>query len=596
MPIYRKESLDTLRQKIDLVEVLSSHLELKRAGAAYKGLCPFHDEKTPSFMIQKGDTHYHCFGCGAHGDAIQFLMTYQKLSFHEAIETLAQRFGVPLEVVEGGEEYKGPSKALMRDALTLASRFFHFYLLHTDEGHLALQYLYERGIDLDFIRQFQIGLAPKGAGMLRKILHEKRISDDILIAVGLLSQTQDGRLRDFFSDRITFPIHAASGNVIGFSARKFKEETFGGKYVNTSETTLFKKSKVLFGLHHSRRRIAKERKALIVEGQIDALRLIREGFNYTVAGQGTAFGDGHAKELLNLGVETVFLALDADNAGKEAACKIGDLFQKEGVEVRVIALPPGSDPDSYLRQQGATAFEYLLEKSHDYLTFLVEHRARSINMASPAGKNQLVQQVSQQIRLWNQPLMVHESLRKLAHLAQVPENMIGVGQQFVPNLYIKKQESAGVQAIDPDRILELDFLRWLILMGPTVPELLTLAQANITPDALKNYGCRALYTLFLSHAQNGKQPDLLDLAADDVLQALLSELHQKKINSEKAAEQFPDSMQKILNRNWMQKREEVRLKIQGGGCSDDEVMVYVKQFDDLKRSPPALKMEPAILS
>lgn len=590
MPIYRKESLDSLRQKIDLVEVLSSHIELKRAGAAYKGLCPFHDEKTPSFMIQKGDTHYHCFGCGAHGDAIHFLMTYQKLSFHEAIESLAQRFNVHLEVVEGGEEYKGPSKALMRDALDFASRFFHFMLLNTDEGHEALKYLYERGIDLDFIRQFQIGLAPKASGILRKVLHEKRISDEILVEVGLLSYTQDGRLRDFFSDRITFPIHAASGNVIGFSARKYKEETFGGKYVNTSETSLFKKSKVLFGLHHSRRRIAKERKAIIVEGQIDALRLIREGFNYTVAGQGTAFGEGHAKELVNLGVETVFLALDADNAGKEAACKIGDLFQREGIEVRVVTMPPGNDPDSYLRQQGTAAFEYLLEKSHDYLTFLVEYRARAINMASPAGKNQLVQQVSQQIRQWNQPLMVHESLKKLAHLAHVPENMVGVGQQFVPNLYIRKQESAGVQAIDPDRILELDFMRWLVLMGATVPSLIPLAQANVVPEDLRNASCSHLYKAYLSLAAEGKQPDLIDLATDETMQALLIELNLKKVNVEKAEEQFVDSIQKILNRNWMQKREEVRLKIQGGGCSDDEVMVYVKQFDELKRSPPALKV------
>src|SRR5262249_1487277 len=159
------------------------------------------------------------------------------------------------------------------------------------------------------------------------------------------------------SERITFPICDAAGAVIGFSARKYLETTFGGKYINTPETPLFKKSRVLFGLNFSRRRIAKEKKAIIVEGQIDALRLIKAGFNLTVAGQGTAFGEGHVKELLNLGVSEVFLALDGDEAGREATHKIGNLFQKEGIEVRVVNLPGKSDPDTFLKEKGPEAFQ-----------------------------------------------------------------------------------------------------------------------------------------------------------------------------------------------------------------------------------------------
>ncbi len=157
--------------------------------------------------------------------------------------------------------------------------------------------------------------------------------------------------------------------MIGFSARKYKEETFGGKYVNTPETPLFKKSRVLFGLNYSRKRIAKERSAIIVEGQIDALRLIAEGFNCTVAGQGTAFGEGHVKELLNLGLNQVYLCLDSDPAGQEAASKIGNLFQKEGVEVKVATLPAGHDPDSFIRQNGLEGMICLLENSIDYLSY-----------------------------------------------------------------------------------------------------------------------------------------------------------------------------------------------------------------------------------
>ena len=333
MAVFTKDSLETLRQRIDLVDLLSSHIELKRTGAAYKALCPFHDE-TPSFTIQKGDTHYHCFGCGAHGDAIQFLMEHVKMSFSDAVESLAQRFHVHLERAEETAEKKGPSKAVLKAALEHACRFYHFMLLHSPQGHIVLQYLYKRGLDLDFIRHFQAGWAPPTPGMMRHVLHDKLVTDDIMVDAGLLQAREGGGFRDFFSDRITFPIRDASSTVIGFSARKYKEETFGGKYVNTPETPLFKKSKVLFGLNYSRKRIAKDRKAIIVEGQIDALRLIQAGFNFTVAGQGTAFGEGHVKELTTLGINQAYLALDGDDAGQQAAYKIGNLFQKEGVEVR----------------------------------------------------------------------------------------------------------------------------------------------------------------------------------------------------------------------------------------------------------------------
>ena len=247
MPLFSKDSLDTLRQRIDLVEVLSSHIELKRSGASYKGLCPFHDEKTPSFMIQKGDTHYHCFGCGAHGDAIEFLMTYVRMNFTDAVQSLADRFHVNLETIDNSSEPKGPNKSLLKQALDAACRFYHFYLLHTSEGHEALSYLHNRGINLNFIRRFHLGLAPKSPGIFRKMMEEYALSDQTLLAAGLLTQANGG-YREFFHDRITFPVHEASGAVIGFSARKYKEETFGGKYVNTPETPLFKKSRVLFGL------------------------------------------------------------------------------------------------------------------------------------------------------------------------------------------------------------------------------------------------------------------------------------------------------------------------------------------------------------
>ncbi len=593
MAIFNKESLEILRQRVDLVEVLSSHLELKRSGASYKGLCPFHDEKTPSFIVQKGDSHYHCYGCGAHGDAIQFLMTYQKMSFLEAVESLAQRFQVHLERVEMTEDKKGPNKALLKEALEVACRFYQFCLLHTPEGHEALNYLYGRGIDLDFIKHFQIGFAPKMPGIFRKAMQAKFIKEETLLETGLLVSNKEGQLRDFFYDRIMFPIHHHTGGVIGFSARKYKESTSGGKYVNTPETTLFKKSRVLFGLNYCRRRIARERKAIIVEGQIDALRLIQEGFNLTVAGQGTAFGEEHVKDLATLGVNQVFLALDSDSAGQAAASKIGHLFQKEGIEARMVLMPPGNDPDSFLREKGPEAFLKLLDESIDYLSFLVKHLSRDLNLDSPAAKNELVHQAIKLIREWDHPLMVHETLRKLAHLMKIPEEMVGVGQDPLPHIYIKKSASIGFQTIDPDRILETDLLRWLLLMGVEQPHLVDLVRVNLSSKDFRVAICQKIYEVYRENYENQHSCDLLSLAIDldDAEgQLVMSDLLQKKINRERAEQQLIETIQKILDRNWMQKREEIKIRIQSGQCSEEEALDLVKQFDELKRHAPKVNL------
>ncbi|HNA62615.1 MAG TPA: DNA primase [Rhabdochlamydiaceae bacterium] len=578
MPLYTKESLDLLRQRIDLAEVISAHVDLKKAGSAYKALCPFHEEKTPSFIINRGDHHYHCFGCGAHGDAIAFLMNYLKMGFMEAVESLAEKFGVVLERDEKIEQ-TGPSKTILKEALQLACRFYHFMLLYSEEGHKALHYLYHRGIDLDFIRRFEVGFAPRQRNALYKFLGAKELPDVVLQTAGLLQISDEGQRRDFFSDRIMFPIRDGMGNVIGFSGRKFKEETFGGKYINTSETPLFKKSQLLYGLSYCRKTITKEKKALIVEGQIDCLRLIQAGFDFAVAGQGTAFGEGHVRELLNLGVQTVFLALDGDQAGVEAAVKIGDLFQKKGVEVFVITLPSGQDPDTLLRERGHEWFAKLLEKPVDYLTFLVGKLGKTLNLDSPSGKNTLTQQVVERVKAWEHPVMVHESLRKLAELVQVPEELIGTVQSFP----VQREGHIKQEGIDGDKILETDLLRLLFLAGD---KLFSIAKANLKPEQLKIASCRRLYEIFLK----ADQPlDLLTCAAslekeDD--SDIVLEIMSRKVQIEKAEESLISTIKRILQRNWMEEREAIKLKLHSGKLEEEEALELAKQFDALKKQVP----------
>ena len=593
MTIYTKQSLERLREKIDLIELVSSHVQLKPSGSVYKGLCPFHEEKNPSFMIQRGESYYHCFGCGAHGDGIAFLMNYLKLNFIEAVDILSEKFQVPLQTTQLVTERKELNKRALKEVLQKGADFYHMLLLHTEEGQQALRFLYNRGIDLEFIRLFNIGWAPKKESVLKNWMTKHRFSLDLLQKVGLIKEGTDGKKRPFFVGRITFPILDNIGNVIGFSARKIEEEMFGPKYLNTPETPLFKKSQILYGLSFCRKRIAKEKRAIIVEGQIDALRLIQEGMTLTVAGQGTAFTKDQVKELLQLGITKVYLALDGDQAGETATIRLGNFFQKEGVEACVVPIPLGMDPDTFLNESGPLAFIDLLQDSVDYLSFLLNHFSKGVDFSSPSQKNHCIQTLVQRIRSWNHPLMVHESLRKLARLTQVPEKFIGIDQEgsYRRSVYVKRSGSLSEVQVNPDRILETDLLRWLYLVGSASPQLLEIIQTNLRPEHFTVPICRRLFSNYIHAISQKEAVSLLSLANDldnPEEKLLFSEIVQKKVNPEKAEEGVMETVTQILYRRWMEERERIKREIQSGRLSEAEILALAKQFDHLKRSPPVI--------
>lgn len=567
--MYTKESLQLLKDKIDLIEVVSSYIDVKRAGVTYKALCPFHEEKTPSFTLKRGDTHYHCFGCGAHGDAISFIMQFQGVNFVEAVETLAEKFHVLLQTENKTEHI---SSLTLQEVLASANQFFHYYLLHTQEGKAALDYLFKRGISLDFIKRFEIGYAPQNGTTFLNAIQKKKWDRELLLHAGLL--TQDGK-RPFFRERIMFPVRNGRGSVIAFSARKIKEETFGGKYINTSETQLFKKSRHLFGLNYSKKCIVKERKAILVEGQIDCLKMIFEGFDNTIATLGTAFGQGHAEAIKKLGVHLVKILFDSDHAGLKAASKAGDLLQKEGVEVEVITLPDQMDPDTLLNVKGKETMQTLLKRGKDYLTFQVELLSQSYDLQSPASKAELALQMKQQINNWNNAIQVHESMRKLAEMLRLPEEMIGVNHK-VPS-YIRAK--APNIAIDPNKVLEMDLLR-LLLQGEERFE--EVAKKYIQPEDFTTEPLRKLYMAYLE----AEEKDLFSLMSEvqDVeVEKCLDEICSKKVHVEKIRETFLLTVQKVVDRRWLKQREEIHRKIHQGGNSEERVLELVKEFDSITR-------------
>jgi DNA primase len=591
MAFFKKESLEVLRQRIDLVDLVSSYVDLRKAGSAHKGLCPFHDEKSPSFVINPGDRHYHCYGCGAHGDAIEFLMNHLHLTFFESVELLAQRFQVTLEYENSDKMTKGPNKKKIRQALSQASRFYHYYLLHSEEGRDALNYLYSRGICLEFIKKFRLGLAPSKMGMMEKVLSQMGFEQEFLELGGLLKRSQKtGRLNDFFTDRILFPILDPTGLAIGFSSRKFKESTFGGKYVNSPETPVFKKSRVLFGLHAARREIAKQRKVLIVEGQIDALRLNFSGFPLAVATQGTAFAEGHLEELLRLGVTKVYLAFDADSAGKEAAYKAGDLFQKKGIEVFIVSLPENSDPDSFLLKKGLDSFLKLIEESRSYLEFAVDFLGNQMDLNSPAGKTEVVKKLRKQIETWEDSIMVYESLKRLFVLLNIPldllENKFSVKAMRHPPELLKVQQPT----VQGDAILEKDLLRLMFYFGKREVHFLELVTKNLTADDFFEGVCQEFFKLIVEAFEKKHDIDAFSFAyhLEEDKQSFLKDLMQKKIYPQRAEEMLRVTVLKILERNWLQKREEVAKQLKEKSCPEEKKAELLKEFGHLSQNKPAL--------
>ena len=582
-----KESLEQLRQKVDLVDLLSGYIELKRSGAYHKACCPFHEEKTPSFVVQPGSSFYHCFGCQAHGDAISFLMEHQRLSFTEAVELLAERYQVLLEYDQ--EKTPTKSKKIYMEAIDSAHRYFHDQLLNSKEGQEALQYLEKRGIDLNFVKKFELGLAPKEGRRLAEQLLKICPKNDLL-EIGLLNQYGSS----FFYDRITFPIRNPQGAVIGFSARLYKESTTGGKYINSKESFLFKKSQIFFGLNYSRMRLAKGKKVLLVEGQIDALRLIDHGLNATLAPLGTALTETHVDKLVQLGVEKAYMAFDSDEAGMKAALKSGHLLQKKKIATYIVIMPKKYDPDSYLQKYGAKAFGELLNKKMDYLAFLVRYLSKSSDLSDPAQKARAIEKMTQKIKEWEDPVMVHESLKKVASLMQVPESMLGLNELSSNSSYVASSASLKPKSKLAHQYLETDVLVWLVQKDLPTEKLMKMAHSNLKSEMFDNAQCAGLYNILMENYAEQKESDSLFLlikSPDERTQKLITWLMEKKIHKENAEKLFASALQHLLDYRWMQKREEIKLKLQSGLIPEDEALVLAKKFDDIQKNRPRVVVD-----
>ena len=388
---YSDDIIEEVRQKNDIVDVVSQYVRLTRRGSTYFGLCPFHNEKTPSFSVTPGKQMYYCFGCGAGGNVYNFIMEYENYTFGEALKHLADRAGVELPKIEYSREVreKAEQRAELLEINKQAAQYY-YYQLRTEGGKIGYQYLSGRGLSEETTRKFGLGYSDKFGGGLYKFLKSKGYSDERLRESGLFNVDERHGMYDKFWNRVIFPIMDVNNRVIGFGGRVMGDGK--PKYLNSPETKIFDKSRNLYGLNIAR--TTRKKYLILCEGYMDVISMHQAGFTNAVASLGTALTSGHAS-LLKRYTQEVLLLYDSDEAGIRAALRGIPILRDAGVSSRVVNLKPYKDPDEFIKNMGAEAFEERLGQASDSFMFRVSIAESEFPMDEPQGQNRFFERCAE---------------------------------------------------------------------------------------------------------------------------------------------------------------------------------------------------------
>jgi DNA primase len=429
MPRIAQETVEQVAAASDIVAVIGNYFPLKRAGTEFRAICPFHQEKTPSFFVNPSKQSYYCHGCGAGGAVFQFVMQYENIDFPEAVRRLASRAGIAIVEAELSAEEE-TKQSLRKRLLRLhfeVTAWFHSNLLRTRAAAHARSYLKSRGTNIETAKRWQIGYAPNMWDSLVHWATDAGFVKEELIESGLVKLREEGnprsRIYDRFRDRLMFPIHNDFGEVVAFSGRILDPKAPGGKYVNSPETPLFSKGNLLFGLHQSKRFIANARQAIVLEGQLDLITTFEAGIQNVVAPQGTALTARHAS-LLHRFADEVILFFDADVAGQKAAERALEVLFGVGLQVKIGEMPAGEDPDSLIRKSGSDAFRARVESAEDFFDFQIHRRLSAAESKTIAGRVGFARKMSQFISLVPDLVLRDTLISRLAVRLTIPRETL----------------------------------------------------------------------------------------------------------------------------------------------------------------------------
>jgi len=445
--LISEETIQRVAEANDIVEVIGSYFPLKRAGTSFRALCPFHREKSPSFHVNPTRQSFHCFGCGAGGGVLRFVMDYEHVEFPAAVHRLAQRAGIPIIEDSGGGDDDN-RRGLRQRLLGLhaeAAEWFHGNLLKSPDAAPARSYLKARGITGDIARSWLLGYAPDSWDALLDFLEGRRFSREEISLSGLAS-SKDERLYSRFRARVMFPIRNDYGEVVAFSGRVLEADAKAAKYVNSPETPLFTKGKILYGLDKTKRDLIGKNAAIVCEGQIDLISAYEAGVRHVIAPQGTAFTGDQAR-LLRRFVETVLLCFDSDTAGQQAVERSLPALLAQGLSVRVVELPAGEDPDSLIRKGGAAAFLDAVSRAKDFFDHATGRADAAGELSDPAGKASLVRRLGPPLALVQDVALRESLLGRLASRLALPQQAIRAAMKPPINVADAADRPAEIETI-----------------------------------------------------------------------------------------------------------------------------------------------------
>jgi len=598
--------IDEIRSANDIVDVISAVVRLRKRGKNFTGLCPFHQEKTPSFTVSAEKQMFHCFGCGKGGNIFTFVMEIEKVSFVEAVRSLAERAGITLPT----ESAQGPQQTEI-DQLFAACKFAatHFYKnLDSPEGKSALEYFHSRGFSDATINTFGLGYSKNAWDGLLKAAELEGIAVGHLLRAGLMRKKEGSENPyDYFRGRAMFPIFSPTGRVIAFGARKMRDDDpIQGKYINSPETPIYSKSRVLFGLFQSKESIRSEETALMVEGYADLISLFQAGIQNVVASSGTALTEEQVK-LVGKYARTLALVYDSDSAGSQAALRGLDVALEHGLDVRIASLPQGEDPDSFVRKNGAKEFRGLLERAVSFIDFKAEQFLALGRFSTPEGKTEAVRSIVQSIAKINDELKRNFFVKEVSEKYQIYESVLyrelerWIGKDK-PQMRAGQrterpsQQSSGPVAMRSVPAAERDVLK---ILCENNAELTKYISSSLALEDLTDIRVQRLAQMILNRIENSGFVDVSSLSneiSDQELKSVLSDVQMSRYELSKGWQEMeveieePDSARVAkaavgaIKRKALQKEMEQNQRLmKEASQKGQETLPFIQRHQELLR-------------
>ena len=418
-----ESKIEEVRTSASVVDVVSEFVQLRKRGKNYIGLCPFHNEKTPSFTVSEEKQIFHCFGCHTGGNVFKFLIEFQKISFVESVQQLADQLGITIDYEQAGYSEQQTEQEIYYDINTETAKYFSNLLLNDDEGKFAREYFQKRNIKTQTMRTFGLGYALRGWENFINFSKEKGFDEDKIIALGLVGRNKEGRVYDKFSGRIIFPIFSPNGRVVAFAGRILDDKEKSAKYLNSPESLVYIKGRTLYGLSHAKDDIRKLDKAILVEGYMDLISLYQNGAKNVVSVSGTALTDDQV-QLLSRYTKNVVLLFDSDTAGIKASMRSIELLLKRDIEVKIVSLPEGEDPDSFVNKYGKDEFDELIKKAENFLEYQTRYYDSLGKFDDPATAAEAIRELVKPVALINDELKRTLLLKNIAKKFNIREKLL----------------------------------------------------------------------------------------------------------------------------------------------------------------------------